>query len=41
MGEEGEGRASIDGGDWEVGAKGVGRSISERMRPMASGQGRK
>ena len=41
MGEEGEGTAWIDGGDWEVGTKGMGRSILERMSPMASGQGRK
>jgi hypothetical protein len=41
VGEEGEGTASIDRGDRKVGAKGIGRSVSGRMCPMASGQGRK
>jgi len=40
VGEEGEGTGWIDGVEWGVGAKGMGRSILERMCPMASGQGR-
>ena len=38
--EEGEGSRAVEGPECEVGAKGMGRSILERMRPMASGQGR-
>jgi hypothetical protein len=37
VGEEGEGTGWIDGVDWEVGAKGMGRSILERISPMTSG----